>query len=179
MLENNIQPANNGPLPPIRLLLSEANISPVPATHITVQIVSKNKSEIASTPRWGHWTIEEDIRLINVITETSPIIWDTIAEKIGDRTAKQCRERWQYITNPNPGPFQKWEDDVIIRQRARIGNHWAKIASKLNGRTPISVKNRWHTTLKKRTEYTPYIFYQYQYQTLNPFYQTSMGFRLN
>jgi hypothetical protein len=92
------------PLPTIHKLFSEANISPVPATHITVQIVSKIKSEIDSTNRCGHWATDEGNRLINAVCEIKPVIWDLIAEKVGYRTAKQSSERRQCKINPNLNP---------------------------------------------------------------------------
>jgi hypothetical protein len=50
----------------------------------------------------------------------------------------------------NKGPFEGWEDDLIIRERERVGNHWTSIAAKLPGRTSCAVKNRWYSVLKKQ-----------------------------
>jgi hypothetical protein len=46
--------------------------------------------------------------------------------------------------------FEKWEDEVIILERERIGNHWSHIADKLSGRTSSAVKNRWYSVLRNK-----------------------------
>jgi hypothetical protein len=48
------------------------------------------------------------------------------------------------------GKFEKWEDDIIILERERIGNHWCHIADKLPGRTSSAIKNRWYSVLRNK-----------------------------
>jgi hypothetical protein len=50
----------------------------------------------------------------------------------------------------NKAPFQEWEDELVIREREKLGNHWTSIASKLPGRTSCAVKSRWYSVLKNR-----------------------------
>jgi hypothetical protein len=77
--------------------------------------------------------------------------WDLVASRVPGRTATQCRERWMFRISPglNKGPFERWEDDHIIRERARVGNHWTFIAEQLPGRTSCAVKNRWYSSLRR------------------------------
>lgn len=100
----------------------------------------------------GTWTEEEDERLRAAVQNSSPIMWDVVARAVGDRTAKQCRERWSYRLKPDlkKTPFEQWEDDLIFEQKQKIGNRWTQIAQKLPGRTSCSVKNRWYTVLRNR-----------------------------
>ena len=60
------------------------------------------------------------------------------------RTAKKCRERWVNVLNPDlvKSDFSAEEDRIILKMQAKIGNRWSKIAHMLNGRSDISVKNR-------------------------------------
>ena len=46
--------------------------------------------------------------------------------------------------------FEQWEDLLIVRERSMIGNHWSKIAKKLPGRSPSSIKNRWYSVLRNK-----------------------------
>ncbi|CAN0538969.1 unnamed protein product, partial [Scytosiphon promiscuus] len=63
-----------------------------------------------------------------------------VAEVMGGRTYKQCRERYtNYLKDGlNCGPWSKEEDEVLLLMHAKIGNKWAEIARHLKGNT---VKN--------------------------------------
>lgn len=101
----------------------------------------------------GNWSPDEDNLLREAVSNLrEPISWDDVAKSVTGRTAKQCRERWLFRLSPNlnKAPFQKWEDEVIVIERQRIGNRWTAIASKLPGRTSCAVKNRWYTVLRNR-----------------------------
>ena len=101
-------------------------------------------------PRHGTWTREEDELLRMAVSNCRPILWDVVAESVPGRSAIQCKERWLYRLDPEVKRtrFEKWEDDLIVRERLRIGNHWTVIANKLPGRTPCAVKNRWYSCLR-------------------------------
>jgi hypothetical protein len=98
----------------------------------------------------GTWSEEDDENLLHALAARRSIDWDAIATKVGNHTAKQCRERWLVKLNPEVrrSLFEKWEDDLIRSERLRIGNHWSVIAQRLPGRTACSVKNRWYTVLR-------------------------------
>ena len=103
----------------------------------------------------GSWSVEEDCRLKEAVKIQTPIYWDIVARYVGGRTPKQCRERWVYRLNPDlkKTNFEIWEDEIIMKERLEVGNHWIKIASKLPGRTSCAVKNRWYTVLRFRKDY--------------------------
>ncbi|EAY08992.1 Myb-like DNA-binding domain containing protein [Trichomonas vaginalis G3] len=101
----------------------------------------------------GVWAPHEDELLRTAVTEHSqPFQWEEISKFVPGRTPKQCRERWLFRLCPDvdKSPFQRWEDELIVIERARIGNHWTAIAAKLPGRTSCAIKNRWYTVLKNR-----------------------------
>ena len=98
----------------------------------------------------GIWNHEEDEKLIQAVKETYPLVWEIIASKVPGRSPIQCKERWLYRLHPdiNKAKFEKWEDDIIINERAKMGNSWTYISTKLKGRTSCAVKNRWYSVLR-------------------------------
>ena len=108
----------------------------------------------------GAWSPEEDQKLKNAISRCDPIIWDVVAESVPGRNAIQCKERWMYRLNPDikKTRFEKWEDELIIKERRRVGNHWTLIANKLPGRTSCAVKNRWYSVLRNKVGFGDVIY---------------------
>jgi hypothetical protein len=95
---------------------------------------------------------EEDQKLIHLIELYGTKRWSLLSHHMQSRTAKQCRERWNYHLNPdlNRGPWTPQEDRIIADRHRELGNKWTKIAKFLPGRTDSSVKNRWNSQLKNR-----------------------------
>ena len=118
-----------------------------------ISITIKNDDETINTK--GTWTQEEDQLLINAVSHQSPIVWDSISQLVPGRTAIQCKERWLYRLHPEikKTRFEKWEDELIITERNKFGNHWTLIATKLPGRTSCAVKNRWYSVLRNKLIY--------------------------
>jgi hypothetical protein len=127
--------------------------SPEPQTAETdVESDDSNESSQNGQIIHGSWQSSEDDQLRDAVAQYGTNHWDSVAAAIPGRTPTQCRERWLFRISPglNKGPFEPWEDDLIFRERARVGNHWTLIASKLPGRTSCSVKNRWYSALRWR-----------------------------
>lgn len=111
--------------------------------------------EPAAKPKGGKgpWTYQEDKLLLDAMASFSGhICWEELSKRIPGRSAKQCRERWQFRLHPdvNKSPFEPWEDEIIIQERVNNNLHWTFIAQKLPGRTSCAVKNRWYTVLRNR-----------------------------
>lgn len=99
------------------------------------------------------WTPEEDEKL-RIVAGPNPENWNQIGEMLPGRTGKQCRERWLNNLRPDirKGEWSQEEDDLIIREQAKVGNHWSSIARMLPGRSDNAVKNRYNATLRKRQQ---------------------------
>ena len=50
------------------------------------------------------------------------------------------------------GPWTMHEDSVLLSSQQRLGNRWSEIAELLPGRSDNAIKNRWHSSARKRRQ---------------------------
>ena len=95
------------------------------------------------------WTPEEDDRLRALIERHGARRWKDLAQKLGNKTAKQCRRR--YTGTPSSALKEhEWtaEEDETPRARG-VGRNGAAIAKTEGGRTDNGAKNRFKALMQK------------------------------
>ncbi|XP_058077159.1 transcription factor MYB108 [Magnolia sinica] len=116
---------------------------------------SGTQSEEEMDLRRGPWTMEEDLILVNYITNHGEGRWNSLARCAGlKRTGKSCRLRWLNYLRPDVrrGNITPEEQLLILELHSRWGNRWSKIAQHLPGRTDNEIKNYWRTRVQKHAK---------------------------
>lgn len=95
------------------------------------------------------FTSEEDSIIKKAFEEDGIKNWNIIAERVPDRTAKQCRDR--YVNYLKGNIFNdKWttnEDNLLREKVKQIGKKWKEITEFFPGRGTNNIKNRWHKVI--------------------------------
>lgn len=98
------------------------------------------------------FSASEDEQLKNLVAELGESNWNEVANRLGTRTARQCRERFKNYLSPSikNDPWTK-EDDLKLQQKyEEYGPKWSIIASFFPSRSDVNIKNHW-TRLTNKT----------------------------
>lgn len=111
-----------------------------------------SEADIMTPKNRGPWSETEDAHLMRLIQTRGPSNWVSIAQILGSRTPKQCRERYHQNLKPtiNHDPITPEEGMQIERLVEKLGKRWAEIARRLNGRSDNAVKNWWNGSQNRR-----------------------------
>jgi hypothetical protein len=118
------------------------------ARHIHPCAIFPNESSLTK-PTLNHqkrkFTAEEDERLAEIVGRRGDANWAQIAQELGTRNCRQCRERWKNYLCPDirKDPFTPVEDSLILSKYRELGSQWSAIAPFFPGRTDVNIKNRW------------------------------------
>ncbi|KAI1771780.1 hypothetical protein F4818DRAFT_189495 [Hypoxylon cercidicola] len=102
--------------------------------------------------RRGPWSRSEDERLKQLVDLRGPTNWVAIANELGTRSAKQCRERYHQNLKQSLDhtPIRPDEGVLINTMVNQIGKRWAEIARHLHNRCDNTVKNWWNGGQNRR-----------------------------
>lgn len=104
------------------------------------------------------FTKEEDKRLIKAVQDYGEGNWSLIASYVGNRTKRQCSERWRKFLCPTVN-LSKWtqeEDNLLLMKFIELGPKWTLISKFFDNRTDVNVKARYvilNRKMKKRQEF--------------------------
>ncbi|PNY23798.1 hypothetical protein TCAP_06268 [Tolypocladium capitatum] len=120
---------------------------------IQLDMVTRLYSVVVRVPnRRGPWSNNEDGYLLQLVDIYGPVNWVLISERLGSRSAKQCRERYHQNLKPslNHSPITPEEGIKIESLVQELGKSWARISRLLVGRSDNAVKNWWNGNQNRR-----------------------------
>lgn len=108
------------------------------------------KAPKQTVPR-NRFQLEEDARLITLLQQNPFPSWESIAKEFENRTARQCRERWQNYLSPQVriGSWSLEEEEFLVQMVRLHGHSWSAISRMFQGRSENDIKNRWYSHLQK------------------------------
>ncbi len=96
---------------------------------ITTSEREEIQTKIANFSKKTPWSPHEDILLKDLVENSDmntdgSYKWTEIAASMGDRSGKQCRERWHNHLRPNlkKGNWTDEEDKLIVELQSKYGN---------------------------------------------------------
>jgi hypothetical protein len=100
---------------------------------------------MASWPRRSKFSVFEDQKLQRLVSSMSIVNWAAIGNLMGNRTARQCRERYKNYLAPSvtTEPWTREEEDLLMRKHDEMGPHWAQMRQFFQNRTAVSLKNHY------------------------------------
>jgi len=103
----------------------------------------------------GSWKKEEDTRIINLVRQHGKA-WAKISKLFGTRNGKQIRDRFINVLDPEikKGKFTCDEDEQLIALFKKHGPKWATISKYFPNRTADMIKNRFHSSIKRKVDLT-------------------------
>lgn len=100
------------------------------------------------------FTKEEDQKLKQIVAELGENAWPKVAARMGNRTSRQCRERYKnYLADSAKNePWTPEEEELLEAKFNKYGPRWSLIATFFETRSDANVKNHWThiVTLRKR-----------------------------
>jgi hypothetical protein len=112
----------------------------------------RRRSNKHTSPR-RKFSAEEDDKLRMLVHQMGNQRWESVAQRMPGRTARQCRDRYKnyLLSSLVITPWSPEEDALLRRKYAELGPKWVEISRWFRGRSGNDVKNRWNRHISKTT----------------------------
>lgn len=97
------------------------------------------------TPIRMKFTPEEDHRLREIVRSFVTPNWAQVSALMGNRTPRQCRERYRNYLAPQiiNGRWTEEEERLLEELVAQMGPKWSRMAPQFPTRSDVNLKNHW------------------------------------
>jgi hypothetical protein len=97
------------------------------------------------------FTPAEDARLRGIVERLGCRNWTAVASLMGDRDARQCRERWTNYIDPGlrNSPWTSSEEALLEEKFAIYGSQWHTLGAFFPNRSKNQIKNHWQRNHKQ------------------------------
>jgi hypothetical protein len=121
------------------------------ATLHSLQADAMEATSSKSCPR-RKFSLQEDQLLSSLVAEHGSRNWTKIASLMGDRSVRQCKERWaNYLSQAPDGASWTLADDLLLERLViERGHKWKAMEAHFPGKTDIQIKNRHNVILRRR-----------------------------
>ncbi|OHT01674.1 Myb-like DNA-binding domain containing protein [Tritrichomonas foetus] len=111
-----------------------------PTDICNVQVISTIREKL---PPRTKFTPEEDQKLRQLVKSCPNMSWKQIAGIMGNRSPRQCRERYNNYLSPeiNHEPWTSEEDELLLKKFQEYGPQWAFMTKFFNSRSCVDLKN--------------------------------------
>ena len=101
-------------------------------------------------PPRSRFSADEDQKILRL--QQQNLDWSQISQQLGNRTARQCRERFQNYLDPelNTSNWTQDEDDLLILKESEMGKKWKKMMPYFKNRSNVNIKNRFATLQNRK-----------------------------
>lgn len=107
--------------------------------------------EVEVPKKRKHFSKEEDQKLRNLVEKYGTFNWKVISQEMGDRSVRQCRERWENNLSSSiiKNKWSKEEEELLQVKVQEIGQKWKYLQRFFPGRTQYDIRNHWSCLLRK------------------------------
>jgi hypothetical protein len=97
---------------------------------------------------------EEDARLLDLVAEHGTKDWMTVSALMGNRNARQCRERYKnYLDRALSNTQWTADEDRLLADKVKeFGTRWNKVAVFFTNRSDMALRNRWQMIERRRAK---------------------------
>lgn len=95
------------------------------------------------------WTLEEDLRLKNLVGKFGLGKWKKISKFFNTKTNVQCSARFRRLKKGiKKKPWSKLEDEMLLNYVNSYGEKWNLISKLLGNRSPKKLRERYYSIIK-------------------------------